>query len=334
MISRMLFTQQVSGGMRLFAILTHVVMNFVMNFLGESIFRVGGAMVVGAVLIGIAFFIQHQSSADENTEVPATVVARGDVRTVQPALDSDKDSIPDWEEVLRGTDPHTYTKPTEATEVPATTTDPYTPPTTVTDRFAEQFLEDIVRSGAGTDITEEDKAQLVSKSISTLTAETKDRLYTRADIKSVADNDLAALHTYGNELSTIIGKPATTNENELLIFERAVVKENNPEVLKELQPIAQAYIDMISGLLLLETPSTLSKQHVDLLNTLVMIHTDIVAMQEAFSDPLRALVRVKRYYDDAQGLFYALDNIRTALEARGVVYTSTEPGIFLFSLRP
>lgn len=287
----------------------------------------------GVGLIGIAFFVQRRSNADEFVRTPAFVVAQGDVRTVQTAQDTDGDKIPDWEEALNGTDPRVYTKQTAPTPKPAVTTDPYTPPTTLTDRFAEQFFENMVRTGAGKTMTAEEKAKIVNDSISELSGQIQDILYTQADIKSVANSDLATLHTYGNELGDVLIKNSIHNESEWVIFGRAV-KGHNPEALKPLKAIESAYAGMIGGLLLLEIPSSFVKQQVDLLNTLSMVHADIIAMQGVFTDPLGALVRIKRYKDDAKGLFYALDNIRTALEARGIAYTNDEPGIFLFSLRP
>jgi hypothetical protein len=304
-----------------------------MNFLRESIFRVGGAIVFGAGLIGIAFFVQNRSNADELADVPVVVVARGDVRTTQAALDSDKDSIPDWEEALRGTDPHTYNVQTATTSTPATATDSYTSPTTITDRFAEQFLEKIIRTGAGKTMTEEEKAQLVIDSVATLTAETRDTLYTQAHIKSIPKNDLVTLREYGNTLGAIFLADTDQNESELVILGRAV-EENNPEGLKALKPIEQAYAAALRSILAVETPSSFAKQHVDLLNALSMVKTDITAMQQTFSDPLGSLLRIKRYEDDVKGLFYALDTIRTVLEKNGIVYTSGESGIVLFSLRP
>lgn len=307
-------------------------MNFAVNFPRESVFRVGGAVLVGAGLVGIAFFVE-QSGASESLPAAAVVVARGDVRTIAPTSDADGDHIPDWEEALRGTDPQTYTTLTETSPTPATTTDSYARPTTLTDQFAERFLENIIRTRAGEPMTEEQKVALVEQSVNTLTAETRDTLYTQADIKSVADNDLVALHEYGNALGDLFLTGSSAHEPELVILERATT-ENNPEALKALQPIEDAYASMVKGVLAVETPSALAQQHVGLLNALAMIRADIAAMQEIFTDPLGSLVRVRRYTSDGRALFDALDNIRAALERSGIVYTSGESGIILFSLRP
>jgi hypothetical protein len=248
---------------------------------------------------------------------------------VQPAFDSDEDGLPDWKETLLGTDPHKYTVLDTPTSTSSTTPDSYTSPTSLTGRFAQYFFEDMARSGAGKTMTEEDKMALVSKSVTALTSEIKNVLYTQAEIKSVARNDAIALHIYGNDIGDIVVKNPVKNENELVILGRAVTG-NNPKELEALGPIEHAYTVMLSDLLALETPSNLAKQHVDLINALSMVHTDIVAMQHVFDDPLGTLVLVKRYQDDITGLYYALHNIRAALETSDVVYTNEESGLYLF----
>ena len=296
----------------------------------RSIFRVGGAIVVGAGLIGIAFFVQHRSNASTPAETAALIAARSDVRTVQSPTDSDNDGLPDWEEALRGTDPNVYTKITEPEA--ATSSEPYTPPTTITDRFAQQFLEKIIRTSAGGTMTEDEKAQLVNDSVGMLAGEIHDTLYTQGDIQSVGDNDLAAIREYGNAVGDIF-LATNNNANKMLILNRAV-QNQNPEVLKQLKPIEMVYAGRIKNLLAVETPTSIAPQHVALINALSLIRSDIAAMQQVFTDPLGSLVRIKRYEEDAKSLYYAFENIRSALEKNGVTYTSGESGIFLFSLRP
>ena len=305
----------------------------VRNFRKESVFRVGGAILFGVLLVGGALFVQRNAAARAAMRrAPAAVIARGDVRAMRPATDSDKDGLPDWEEHLRGTDPHTRTVIETPTATP-TNAEPYEKPTTLTGQFAEQFLENILRNGAGKTMTEEEKTKVVNDSIIELSANIRDKQYTQADIRSVAQNDLAAFREYGNTLADLFLTPSAKNEPELAILDRAL-QANDPELLAPLRPIEEAYGRMVSGILDIQTPSALAGRHVDLLNTLSLIQADIAAMRQVFSDPLGSLVRIRRYKNDGQALPRALDDIRTALETQGVVYTSGESGLILFSLRP
>lgn len=298
----------------------------------ETGVRVGGAVAIGAVLIGGVLLLEHRAPA-QSAPVAAVAVAgkSDDVRETRPTLDSDGDGYPDWEEELRGTDPRAYT----TVEVPTTTAadDAYEPPTTLTGQFAEEFLEDFIRTSAGRELTAEEQAEFVEQSVGQVIAQTADEFYTRADLLIVSDSNVIDLHAYGNAVANALAENSIGNEPELDILNRAVASDD-PSTLDALDPIAAAYSGMVTDLLALPVPRTLAKEHLDLINALSAIETDIRAMRITFDDPLASLVRVQRYPDDALGLVYALDNIRTALEVRGVAYTSNEAGVFLFSLRP
>lgn len=302
-----------------------------MKFPMEWNIRVGGALVLGTALVGGALYVQSRPTTASPQTASVITIASADVRSPQPTIDTDGDGYPDWEEVLRGTDPLTFTAPNEILTTPEDT-EPYNP-TTVTDKFSQQFLEDLIRASAGRTLSEEEKVQFVQTSTEKLVAETSDDLFTQADFTITRSNSPADYRAYGNLLAEKILNNSIQNENELLILQRAV-KNEDPEVLVALEPIATAYKGMQSALMDIPVPSGLAKEHSDLVNTLVMIHTDIVAMRHSFEDPIGALVRIQRYQDDAEGLFYAFDNIRTKLEASGIAYASDESGIFLFSLRP
>lgn len=309
-----------------------------MNFCVGSFFRVAGALTVGAVLIGGAFFAHNKQTVDASIERTAIKASVGqNVRMALNEVDTDGDGFPDWEEELRGTDPYTFDEPVT---VPTTTTaatdiedEPYQRPTTVTDSFAETFLEKIVRESAGRDLTPEAQSKLIGESISALESQVRDPLFTRTDIQVTSATDLAAAREYGNGVGTIITRHSLQNENELVIVERAFT-QNDPAQLSALAPIEGAYRNMIRDLRALPVPSDLADEHLDLLNTMNMIASGLAAMQHSFDDPLAAFVRIQRYPDDAAGLFYAFENIRTALESRGVVYTTGEPGMLIFSFRP
>ncbi len=298
----------------------------------ESIFRVGGALLIGAALIGGAFYIEHNGIADSQAATsPALVVANDTVRSVQTSTDTDGDGMPDWEEELQNTDPLTFTtfaSTTQATELE----EEYTPPTTLTGKFSEQFLEDMLRTGAGREISEEEKLQVAQRAAQTIKGEIKDTLYTQAQMRIVLNNDLSSIRAYGNAISTIIEKYPAPKENEMVILQRAFQHEDSA-ILQSLSPIEQGYAAMIQELLQVEVPNVLAKEHTDFVNTLSMVRADIAAMQLAFEDPIPALMHTQRYQEDVRGLALTLLNFRDALEARGVVYTAEEPGYFFSSLK-
>ncbi len=296
--------------------------------------RIGGAALMGLMLIAGAFFFGRSGTST----IPdgAVVVVPNGTREYQETTDTDGDGMRDWEEELRGTDPLIPNKPLtpEETEKLYGTASSSELSNTVTSRFARDFFEKYIRESAGKESIEEAAQKaLIDGSIDAVAAEVADVFYTRASIKTSPDNAPSALRSYGNAVASILKSSPGAGENEMFILERAL-QQSNKEEIQRLDITAAAYQKMIDGILALEAPSDLANEHLNLLNTLLAVHNDVVAMRNVFEDPIPALLRVNRYQDDAAGLAYAFDNIRTAFEKRGITFSKDEPGIFFFSLRP
>lgn len=302
--------------------------------LREGRTRIIGALAISAVLIGGVLLLEHRTDTAPTPPVAAVALSgerARDVRATQPTLDTDGDGYPDWEEELRGTDPFTPT-----TLKTASSTDegePYEPPTTLTGRFAEDFLEGLITESAGRELTDEEKVAFAADAAADLAKAVPDKLYTRADLRIVADTSTTARREYGNTVGSILIAHNVESDSELEILKQAL-SSNNPELLAQLTTIANAYGRIVRDLAATPAPTSLAKEHLDLVNTFSIIETGIRAMGTTFDDPLKSLLRIQRYQEDAAGLFYAIDNLRAALEKSGIAYTSDEPGIVLFSLRP
>lgn len=292
-----------------------------MNFRTESVVRVLGACAVGGVMVAVALWFEPSPRAPESSTA-AVVVAHGNARaTISDRSDAWRRTLPEQ---------RASAEPIDHTE----DIGPYERPETLTGQLSEQLLERSIRERmSGGMLTPDSRDHIVASSMASIERETRERLYSRADVHNVNPSGLAAYREYGNAVSRALSRNSIQNEHEMLILQRAVTHDD-PSQLQPLAAIERAYGGMIDDLLRIPTPSDLSRQHVDLINTLVTLKSDIGAMRQVFDDPLKALVHVQRYTNDATGLFFALTNIAIALEERGVAYTNDEPGIFLFSLQP
>lgn len=304
----------------------------------KGFFQIGLAVVLGAVLLGGAFYYRTAHST-ENAVTAEQVAVALVPRVYQDTKDSDNDGLKDWEEELIGLDPD-VPDTVETTETIGNTDDEESPeaeeiPDTVTAQFARDFFEDYIGANTfgGGNLTEEQQASLISSSVSSLTHEVADDFLTHADIQTTSEIGLPALREYGNTVGSIVLSNPGAEENELTILNRALANEDTEE-LQKLEVTLTAYENLVSQVRAIPAPAVLAKQHLDLLNALIAIRNDIDAMYHAFDDPLPALLRIKRYEDDTRGLYQAIDNMRTKFEQTGVIYTQDEPGIFFFSLRP
>ena len=102
----------------------------------------------------------------------------------------------------------------------------------------------------------------------------------------------------------------------------------------ELEIIASAYKSMRDESLLVPAPKLFLKQHLDLINTYEAIHKDIYAMTLSLSDPAVALLRIKRYEDDALGFSIALANMYEALEPHAGLFFASDPAMIFANFNP
>lgn len=295
----------------------------------EKYIRIGGALFFGVVLIFSAFFFKGSVPSSE-----ATVLVADGPRSIQRTKDTDGDGIYDWEEEIAGTNPlvpNERQKSTSAYGAPSSELDIV--PVTKTSRFTEMFLGKFIEESAGGRMSDEQKMAFVEDATTQVADATKDRPLTRADIRTTPSNDLVTLREYGNIVAEIMESKQVPDDNEVDIVKRALDADSEAE-LSGLDPIILAYQAMLIEIGSLQVPTSLSNEHLYLLNTLLTIHNDVVGMRNIFNDSLPGLVRVKRYDQDVTTLISALQSMRTALETRGVVYTESEPGIFFYSIEP
>lgn len=288
----------------------------------KGIVRIGGALGVGVVIILGALVA---NSVGNETPVGAVVVSKAPERQYIASQDSDGDGIKDWEESLQGKVFETIQTPTSTSL--ANVEEPYEPPTTLTGKFSEAFFQDYLQGKInGEDFS--DPTAFIGNAVTAIEKNTQSKKYSRLELVVVPSNE-ESIRTYGNELAKVIQTHSIDNENEMFILQKALA-ENNPEVLKALDPIHAVYKNSISDALRIDVPDELADEHIAFLNACEAILTDIEAMQVAFTDPLYSLARMKTYESDAGSLLNSLKSISTVLSESGASYLNNEPGAFFY----
>lgn len=278
--------------------------------------RIAGAFLVGGGLILFAFVMKPTATPEPVANQGLVAVASpGAAREYLQVADQDNDGIPDWQEALQRTEP-VVIQPID-TE--------YEPPDTMTDEFARTFFEDMVRSenygafSAGQDT-------IINRAVDRFAEQSQDELFGVSDITIIANNSPESIRSYVNVLATIAldqQRPAEL-PNEYDILSRAY-NTNNPEVLKELEPIIDDYTSMVTRIQSLAVPSSYASAHLDMLNAMNAVRIDITAMKEAFADPLYTMVRLKRFREDASAMYLTIINLQKQILEDGVEFRSTDP---------
>lgn len=268
------------------------------------------ATIFGVLLVVSAYFIGTRTQV-ETGELTAQKVGR---EFVKPE-DKDGNGVPDWQDNLLGND---------AIVIDENASSTYKKPTTVTGRFGVSFFEDMLRSKMY-GVFGKTNEELAVTSAEKLRREAVDELFSEEDITFFETADKEVLRAYGNQVATILVTHQNDGESELYILQK-YLRYENPEKLKELEPIALAYTTMVKDLLSMQVPTKYTKQHLDLLNALSAVREDVRGMQKVEEDAMYSLLRTKRYEDDVLGMGNAIKNLFNALYLGDEVrWTEGEP---------
>ncbi len=255
------------------------------------------ATIFGVLLVVSAYFIGTRTQV-ETGELTAQKVGR---EFVKPE-DKDGNGVPDWQDNLLGSD---------AIVIDENASSTYEKPTTVTGRFGVSFFEDMLRSKMY-GVFGKTNEELAVTSAEKLRREAVDELFSEEDITLFETTDKEVLRAYGNQVATILVTHQNGGDSELYILQE-YLRYENPEKLKELEPIALAYTTMVKDLFSMQVPTKYTKQHLDLLNTLSAVREDVRGMQKVEEDAMYSLLRTKRYEDDVLGMGNAIKNLFNAL---------------------
>lgn len=282
--------------------------------------RIGGAVALGILIILASFHVSKKTSADQQ----AFVIAATPREPIETS-DLNSDGTPDWEEHLAERVFRSIELPVSAESTADQSS--YTPPTTLTGKFSEAFLQDYLQGKMdGQDFS--DPAAFVDTAIKAIERNVASKRYTISDIYPVAATPEAA-HAYGNALQAIASQHSNpqVTENEMVILKRAL-EAQDPELLQPLNTIGNSYERIIADTIRMPVPDKFIVEHIAILNAYEEVYADIRAGELAFTDPLYTLARVRDYETHATALLNAYIALAKALAREGVIYTSNEPGAF------
>jgi hypothetical protein len=270
------------------------------------------ASVVGVLLVGTAFFFSpyhHPRSADPRLEV---VAGPAPERNFIEITDKNGDGVADWRETIPAVP---QLSDSDATST-ASTTRTHTAEAAI--GLLEHMMTENMNGAANPQLA-------LARTTAYIQGLAMDDLYTAADIHTSGDNSTDAFRAYGNAVAQITfdnSVPAETKD-EVTALQDAM-ESNDPSALEDLAVTEASYAGVVHDLVALTVPSSLSKQHLDLINTMNALAVDVDGFGQAFSDPLYALVRIKRYPDDVRGLYAAVSNLYLAIDAAGVTFTDAD----------
>lgn len=291
----------------------------------ESSRKILGAFVVGIALVAGAYTLGSIANPKQVPQQAAvgTAVENAAPRVAIEVTDEDNNGIEDWRDSFVTSEPVIIQQ--EDAE--------YDAPETLTGRMGVNFIEDIIRSKMydGVGRTEE---EVIVDTVNLMEQETSYQLYDIPDITIINEYTDADIKNYANAFAgAIMNNELANSENELTILYR-VVSYGETDRIPELQAISNAYASMRDEALTIPVPVEFVKLHLDLVNTFHAVSKDIEAMTLTITDPAFALLRIRRYEDDALGLNYALQNMYAGLTSYSRLFGAGDAALYFNNFSP
>jgi len=255
------------------------------------------------------------------------------IDTTKSDLDTDRDGLKDWEEILVGTDPINPDSDSDGTsdgkEVSAGRNPKKAGPNdtttienlvkkdvgvgetehTLTEQVAKDFFSRyIAAKQQNVEMNSETAAQIANTSIQNVNLP-EYTFYGPKDIKVSNDTSLEAKKVYADELGSAINRNSTKNvTNELNIFAKSLESQKEIDLLT-LDLIITGYKKILKDTLAIQVPKDAAPEHLVYVNALSRIYIDISDMRMIISDPVRGYIGFSHYKQNALMLKFAFENL-------------------------
>ncbi|MFA6278622.1 MAG: thrombospondin type 3 repeat-containing protein [Candidatus Paceibacterota bacterium] len=263
------------------------------------------------------------------------------------AKDSDNDGLPDWEEVLYGTDPHNPDSnhlgmtdgdavakglivPKAIANMPTATSTLAADSSTRTEAFAKDFFTLYLaakQSNGGVDLSTDQTNALADQAINQLllTSTQASSAKSMSDLK-VSGTGPDALRAFAIVAEAVFKKNMdTTITNEMQALQDAV-QNNDTDALSQLTSAAQIYRNYAAGLAALTVPQELAADNLMLINAMLLRSEVDDNFASVNTDPLAAMLAIQQFGQTESDFWNAFSNIGATYASAGVTLPTGTPG--------
>ena len=286
------------------------------------------SLLAGSLLLSIGL-VYAASRINDFRTAPGSVIALNPTNGKAPAGDTDYDGLPDWEEIIYGTDPEVADTDGDGTpdgvEV-KTSQDPSIPGAGFSQTKSPADLEELLvgvrtgnatesigrnilvslaaAAGEGASTDEPTQNRIVERALQELSVENPPA-YGISDIVVVPETVLS-LRAYGNAVMTAMGKHISANWGDAL-FAVGLAVDGIDESL-------------------LSVPAGLVSLHVRMQNDFVASANASADMEWVLGDPLRGFAAVEKFRTAVSENAKVFTSIAEKLKKDGILFDESEPG--------
>ena len=315
--------------------------------------RIGGATLIAVLMVaggyalpGFRFPQTKAVNAELTDELLASYVSK----------DTDGDGLPDWQEVLYGTDPNNpdtdgdgitdgeavrrglltptalYSQlpedPIGVDEIPGENPSP----DSITEQFSRAFFEEYMRASGGQVMTPEAQEVLVQRLLADFTARAGRTLNSSYTSVSMRRNTTLSINEYAGSVEAILrARDVPAGYGEPLLLMQAILEQGDESARKKLEVLAKSYADISSDLLALQVPPAVIDQHVALVRSFDTLARATRLVVNYEKDPLAVLGSLTVYQPTSQAIMRAFKEIASAVLMGGEPAPGT-PGALIVNI--
>lgn len=276
-------------------------------------------IIIAILLVSGAFVLAEYRNKQANL-----VYSNKNIAVLDRSNDlADLENTTDWKKILLANDIGSSTKITDLTksEEKLTATD-------ILGRdFFARYMELRQMGGVGDKLSQQELINQVLKNGMILSTP---KAYTSLEILTKSDSSVESIKQYGNQIGNIFKTYTISSRNEAVIAKDAMEKEN-PEILKELDPIIKSYKNIINGILKIQAPQDMAVIHLNLVNSVNSLIFVAESFRKSAVDPLAGIQATSLVLRNIQDLNTIFGEIRNKFNSLNISYSNNESGSIFIS---
>jgi gas vesicle protein len=293
--------------------------------------RIGLMIISAVIIITSAFFLaEYKNKNTQKLSYESNLSATAENIVSDQSLDSDHDGLKNWEEELLGTNKNNPDTDGDGTpdgkevelhrnplvkgpkdgEKDMQTNTQKNEKLAPIDFFARNFFArymELKQAGVSNDKSSQE--ELALRVIKEGVVLTLPKEYLLKDISIVNDNSKEFVAKYIENVNEVFRNNQNRGKDESQIAKESLEKEN-PDLLKDIDPIIKTYKNVIASLVKVKVPSELSNNHLKMVNAMSGFLFVAESLRKTDKDALVALQGASRQLDAAKALGESLIYLR------------------------
>ncbi len=277
------------------------------------------ALVCAVAVFGVAYYTHKNapmaSAQQAILENNAVVVEPSNTDTEQSAANTASSTGTDWRKQFTDTSvPGTY-KIADGNASPSVKAAPLT----MTDKLSQELFTRYMELKQANllnnpDVVNQTASDLVTSSVGSV----QPRSYTEKDVAIVPASDGKSLSAFASAVEQTVELYNATESESSIMSE--YLNNNDPSVLKRIDPIIANYKAIIAGLLSIPTPQSMSTYEIGLINSYSSLEFAAEALRATDTDIVRGIAGVSAHVSGIDQLTSALLAMQSALDQQGVSF--------------